>query len=185
MIVKCPYCATNYNVDRRRLTGSGMLKCSRCRHVFPSPAHQRGVGEPYHEGDAQRQTRTRATRRGVRGGRGRQKTANRDASPEQPLQQQPVETRRVWWERPNHIIRCPGKTARDISEFLFSKKTFKGVFEPLLADQASEWSEAIADHRIWKARWVRVRYAYTFAAHLLAQAPLSLAKVIIETWKLI
>jgi predicted Zn finger-like uncharacterized protein len=39
MIVTCPYCATRFTLDATRLAGSNpMLKCSRCRHVFPAPA---------------------------------------------------------------------------------------------------------------------------------------------------
>lgn len=38
MIVACPYCATRFNLEATRLAGPNpMLKCSRCRHVFPAP----------------------------------------------------------------------------------------------------------------------------------------------------
>lgn len=38
MIVRCPYCATSYQLDVARLTGpKPMLKCSRCRNTFPAP----------------------------------------------------------------------------------------------------------------------------------------------------
>lgn len=37
MIVQCPQCATRYQLDAGRLTGpKPLLKCSRCRHVFPA-----------------------------------------------------------------------------------------------------------------------------------------------------
>ena len=39
MIVQCPYCATRYQLDATRLAGpKPMLKCSRCRHMFPAPS---------------------------------------------------------------------------------------------------------------------------------------------------
>jgi predicted Zn finger-like uncharacterized protein len=39
MIVACPYCATRFTLDEARLAGANpMLKCSRCRHVFPAPS---------------------------------------------------------------------------------------------------------------------------------------------------
>jgi predicted Zn finger-like uncharacterized protein len=42
MIVQCPYCATRYKLDEARLTGPNpMLKCSRCRHVFPAPSSKK------------------------------------------------------------------------------------------------------------------------------------------------
>jgi predicted Zn finger-like uncharacterized protein len=38
MIVQCPYCATRYQLEEERFTAPNpMLKCSRCRHVFPAP----------------------------------------------------------------------------------------------------------------------------------------------------
>jgi hypothetical protein len=84
------------------------------------------------------------------------------------------------------LVRCPvGGWTRTVSEFLFSKKTFEGVIEPLIADQAGEWSEATAQGRAWKARWIRVRYAYIFVLHLGAQAPLSVVKAVMEMWKLV
>jgi predicted Zn finger-like uncharacterized protein len=42
VIVQCPYCSTRYQVDTGRLTGPNpMLKCSRCRHIFPAPGSKR------------------------------------------------------------------------------------------------------------------------------------------------
>lgn len=39
MIIQCPYCATRFQLDDSRLAGPHpMLKCSRCRHIFPGPA---------------------------------------------------------------------------------------------------------------------------------------------------
>lgn len=42
MIVQCPYCATRYQVDESRFASANpMLKCSRCRHVFPAPGSRK------------------------------------------------------------------------------------------------------------------------------------------------
>jgi predicted Zn finger-like uncharacterized protein len=39
MIIQCPYCNTRFQLDESRLTGAHpMLKCSRCRHIFPGPS---------------------------------------------------------------------------------------------------------------------------------------------------
>ena len=39
MIVQCPYCGTRYQLDDERFNAPNpMLKCSRCRHVFPAPS---------------------------------------------------------------------------------------------------------------------------------------------------
>lgn len=42
MIVQCPYCATRYQLDEDRFTAPNpMLKCSRCRNVFPAPGSKK------------------------------------------------------------------------------------------------------------------------------------------------
>lgn len=42
MIVQCPYCATRYQLDEARFNSANpMLKCSRCRHVFPAPGSKK------------------------------------------------------------------------------------------------------------------------------------------------
>ncbi|MBI4515342.1 MAG: zinc-ribbon domain-containing protein [Deltaproteobacteria bacterium] len=38
MIIQCPYCNTRFQLDDSRLSAPNpMLKCSRCRHIFPGP----------------------------------------------------------------------------------------------------------------------------------------------------
>lgn len=40
MIIECPHCHTRFRLDPSQLSDSrSMLKCTRCRHVFPAPAH--------------------------------------------------------------------------------------------------------------------------------------------------
>lgn len=42
MVVQCPYCATRYQIDEKRFNAPNpMLKCSRCRHVFPAPGSKK------------------------------------------------------------------------------------------------------------------------------------------------
>ncbi|HXQ22196.1 MAG TPA: DUF3426 domain-containing protein [Candidatus Acidoferrales bacterium] len=44
MIVQCPYCATRYQVDAARLAGPNpMLKCSRCKRIFPTPTPKKSA----------------------------------------------------------------------------------------------------------------------------------------------
>jgi predicted Zn finger-like uncharacterized protein len=39
VIVQCPYCNTRYELDVARVAGANpMLKCSKCRHIFPAPS---------------------------------------------------------------------------------------------------------------------------------------------------
>jgi predicted Zn finger-like uncharacterized protein len=38
MVIECPHCHTRFRLDPAQLTDSrSMLKCARCRHVFPAP----------------------------------------------------------------------------------------------------------------------------------------------------
>jgi len=47
MIVSCPYCATRFNLEPTRLAGPNpMLKCSRCKHVFPAPRPKKQAPSP-------------------------------------------------------------------------------------------------------------------------------------------
>lgn len=44
MIVQCPYCSTRYQLEEERFTAPNpMLKCSRCRHVFPAPGPKKAT----------------------------------------------------------------------------------------------------------------------------------------------
>ena len=44
MIIQCPYCNTRFQLDESRLSGAHpMLKCSRCRHIFPGPTPPAGA----------------------------------------------------------------------------------------------------------------------------------------------
>lgn len=47
MILECPHCATRYELDDARLTGPNpILKCSRCRHIFPAPSSEKQPPTP-------------------------------------------------------------------------------------------------------------------------------------------
>jgi predicted Zn finger-like uncharacterized protein len=47
MIVSCPYCSTRYEIDAARLASPNpMLKCSRCRHIFPAPSSKKNTPSP-------------------------------------------------------------------------------------------------------------------------------------------
>jgi len=47
VIIQCPYCATRFQLDESRLGGPHpMLKCSRCRHIFPGPGGTAAGAKP-------------------------------------------------------------------------------------------------------------------------------------------
>lgn len=90
-----------------------------------------------------------------------------------------AEIRRVRLSRP------VGFRIRSIAEFLFSKKTFKGVFEPILEDLRFEYHEALATERRWRARWLRAIYGWSFVQAVVAQAQVSLVQLVVRIWKII
>ena len=59
-----------------------------------------------------------------------------------------------------------------ISYFLFSSKTQKEIFEPILSDWQEEYFEALFKKEIWKARWINVRYTYAFLAAMWQKSPI-------------
>lgn len=41
MIIECPHCGTRFRFDERQVSDSrSMLKCARCKRVFPAPGHR-------------------------------------------------------------------------------------------------------------------------------------------------
>jgi hypothetical protein len=60
------------------------------------------------------------------------------------------------------VERAPGATLHSVVDFLYSQKTVKETFEPIIADWRFEYFEALSQKRIWKARWICVRYTYSF-----------------------
>jgi hypothetical protein len=59
-----------------------------------------------------------------------------------------------------------------ISYFLFSAKTQKEIFEPIVADWQEEYFEALFKKEIWKARWINVRYTYAFLGVMWQKSPI-------------
>ncbi len=73
------------------------------------------------------------------------------------------------------LIHPDGKHQRFAAAF-FSQKTNKHVLEPVLRDLRDEYMEALAEGRLWKARWVRIRGTWSFWAAVVTQFPTSLLK---------
>ncbi|MGI8883273.1 MAG: hypothetical protein ACR2IA_03405 [Pyrinomonadaceae bacterium] len=57
-------------------------------------------------------------------------------------------------------------------KFLFSFKTQKEVFEPIVADWQEEYFEALFKKEIWKSRWINVRYTYAFIIAMWQKSPI-------------
>ncbi len=58
------------------------------------------------------------------------------------------------------------------TNFLYSRKSQKEVFEPIVIDWQEEYFEALFKKEIWKARWINVRYTYAFLAAMLQKSPI-------------
>lgn len=63
------------------------------------------------------------------------------------------------------------KTLRT-TNFLYSPKIQKEVFEPINADWQAEYFEALFKKEIWKARWINVRYTYAFLIAMWQKSPI-------------
>jgi hypothetical protein len=70
------------------------------------------------------------------------------------------------------IARPPGMLLDSIAEFLCSRRTYTEVFVQVIGDLREEHAAALAEGRIWKARWVRVRATLGFAEAMLKVAPI-------------
>jgi len=58
------------------------------------------------------------------------------------------------------------------SNFLFSNKNQKEVFEPIIADWQKEYFEALSKKEIRKARWINVRHTYAFLIAMCQKSPI-------------
>lgn len=56
----------------------------------------------------------------------------------------------------------PGARLFAIVEFLYSPADVEGTFEPLVADWRKEYFDAVHQDRLWKARWISIRYVVRF-----------------------
>jgi hypothetical protein len=64
---------------------------------------------------------------------------------------------------PSSLIgRAPGTTFHSVVDFLYSPKTVRETFEPIIADWRVEYFEALSQKKVWKTRWICVRYTYSF-----------------------
>ena len=58
------------------------------------------------------------------------------------------------------------------SNFLYSAKIQKEIFEPIASDWQEEYFEALFKKEIWKARWINVRYTYAFIVAMWQKSPI-------------
>jgi hypothetical protein len=81
------------------------------------------------------------------------------------------------------IARPPGFWLISTAEFLMSKKQFCTLVVPTIADMREEYYQALAQNRIWKARWVRIRGTWSFFAAIRNDRLLAMVSFFIKAWK--
>jgi hypothetical protein len=87
------------------------------------------------------------------------------------------------FDRRGKIVRPPGMRLNAIAEFLFAKNTYERVFQPTIADLQREYLDALAQDRLWKARWIWLRGHYSFWVAFLCQLPISWMRLVFDLWK--
>jgi hypothetical protein len=77
---------------------------------------------------------------------------------------------------------APGSSLGAFAKFVYSKKTYERVFEPIISDMRLEYNEALASGEHWHARWVHVRYSIAFGIAIMAKHCVSVVKLIQRIW---
>ena len=80
------------------------------------------------------------------------------------------------------IATPPGVRLWKLAEFFCTQRTYKAVFEPLLADFQHEYFEALSQGRRGKALWLRVLYLWAFCKSTGLNLAMSFVR---EIWRLL
>jgi hypothetical protein len=84
----------------------------------------------------------------------------------------------------NGTIRLPpGAKLLQLTDFLYTKRKQEKVFEEIVRDMREEYFEAMAQNRIGKARWVRIRGTYSFFAAIGLDRAFTFVSFFIKAWK--
>ena len=82
------------------------------------------------------------------------------------------------------VRRPVGSSLRGVAEFVFSKKSYEQIYDPLISDLRVEYCDALALNRRWKARWVRARGYGSFLKAVLAHAAASPADLVVRVCRI-
>ena len=83
--------------------------------------------------------------------------------------------------RRRSVSGAPGARFMRGARILFSKKNVERVLEPIHSDFWIEYQESLAAGERWHARWIRVRFAFTFVGTAATLIP---AKALRKIWDL-
>ncbi len=77
----------------------------------------------------------------------------------------------------------PGHLLILFADFFFSRRKNERLFLPLISDMREEYYQASAENRLWKARWVQIRGAWSFFAVIGADRAYSMVLLFVKAWK--
>ena len=82
-------------------------------------------------------------------------------------------------------VRPPvGSSLRGFAEFVFSKKSYEQIYDPLISDLRFEYYEALDANRRWKARWVWARGCLSFLTAASDHAVASVGRRVARVWRI-
>jgi hypothetical protein len=90
----------------------------------------------------------------------------------------------LYKEHSRRLILPPGFRLRLLIDFFYSKQTRERIFDPVIADNQSEWLEAVSCNETWKARWIRLHCYLEVAENIGLHGIVSTIKKIISSVKL-
>ncbi|GEP00540.1 hypothetical protein [Methylobacterium haplocladii] len=82
------------------------------------------------------------------------------------------------------IKKPPGSDLKSALSFLYTKKSFERVFEPIIEDMRFEHCEALRSGDVKKARWTHVRGVIGIFATMVIHAASSGGKMAVKLWKM-
>jgi len=78
----------------------------------------------------------------------------------------------------------PGWCLHRMARWVFSSRTVAEVLEPVLSDMQVDFTEALAEGRPHKARWVRLRGYLYFWSHVVLQIPVDITRIVVMLWRI-
>ena len=82
------------------------------------------------------------------------------------------------------VRRPVGSSLRGFAEFVFSKKSYEQIYDPLISDLRFEYYEALDANRRWKARWVWARGCLSFLTAASDHAVASVGRRVARVWRI-
>lgn len=85
--------------------------------------------------------------------------------------------------KPARVARPPASSLLAAARFLYSRKHYREIFEPMVADFQAECFEALADGRVHHVRWRRAVFTVQFVHAMLFDAGSTFLKLFIQAFR--